>query len=216
MGTLWLYAISVDEVRDIFGASEDDAELLRAVAARRFGQPAAHHGLLGKLGPLFARPVDAPVLTADSPTRDDCETLLAGQHVPPSRLTASWRLLAAWLEAKAWSTHSVALDEHSLNAIEFDLGRTQVPAKFSPRALLSADLGITLRPAPAMMAGYCPGDRASAAGRAWSEVEDQLEPASREWTGGITAWLAGFEEWRGAAEAAGRPRPDAVCLWWAD
>ncbi len=216
MGTLWLYAIGINEVRGIFGASQEDAEQLRAVAARRFGQPAGRHGLLAKLGPLFARPVDAPVLSTEAPTREDCERLLAGQHVPPSRLTASWRLLATWLEAKAWSIHSAALDEHSLNAIEFELGRTEVPSIYSPRALMSSDLGITMRPAPAMLSGYCTGARAKAAGRAWSEVEDQLEPTCRQWTKGITAWLDGFDEWTAAADAAGRARPDAVCLWWAD
>lgn len=210
MGTLWLHAIAVDDVRDIFGADASEAARLRAVAAERFGRPTPKYGLLGKLGPLFARPIDAPVIGPDTPGREDCDRLLAGQHVPPDRLAASWRLLEVWLEAKAWSSHAVTLDEHSLNAIEFDLGRAEIPVRYGVRSLVARELGIPLRTGPSVVAGYAPGHHVPPLAEAWRAALPGLEPETREWIGELLGWLDGFVNWTQAAEAEQRPRPDLV------
>ena len=213
MGSLWLAAVAVEEVRALFGASEPEAAALRALAAERFGrhgEPAA--GLLGKLGPVFRRAPDAPVIRPDTPLREDCDRLLGGQHVPPHRLAASWRLLQVWVEARSWSTHTCEVDEHALNAIEFDLARAGVPARASVRGLLVRDLETGLFPAPGMVAGYSSSDHVAEAAAAWRAVLDDLEPATAAWIGDLLGWLDGFGEWTAAAAASRRPLPDLVCV----
>ena len=72
MGSLRLYAIGIDEVRAIFGAPEATATALRAIAAHRFpAAPSSAPGLLGKLGPVFRRAPDAPVLRPGVPHGPD-------------------------------------------------------------------------------------------------------------------------------------------------
>ena len=211
MGTLWLSAVAIDEVRAIFGASEPEAEALRALAAEHFGSTAPRQpGLLGKLGPVFRRPADAPVVRPDSPGREDCERLLRGEHVPPHRLAASWRLLQVWIAGRAWSTHVTAVDEHTLNAVEFDLARAGVPARHSVRALLVRDLETGLFPAPGMAAGYCTGEQAVAAAAAWTDALGELEPATPAWIGALLDWLAGCAQWTTAAPGRQRQPPDLV------
>ena len=63
MGELRLYALGIDELRGLVGAGDKTAELREA--ARRAFAPAEQpksRGLIGKLGPLFRRAPDAPVL----------------------------------------------------------------------------------------------------------------------------------------------------------
>ena len=68
MGSLRLHAIAIDEVREIFGAPESTATALRAIAADRFPTtPSTTPGLLAKLGPVFRRAPDAPVLRPGVP-----------------------------------------------------------------------------------------------------------------------------------------------------
>ena len=105
MGSLRLYAIAIDEVRAIFGAPEATATALRAIAAHRFpAAPSTAPGLLGKLGPVFRRAPDAPVMRPGVPSGSDVDTLLAGRYVPPHRLSACWALLEAFVETMAWGS----------------------------------------------------------------------------------------------------------------
>ncbi|MDQ7991159.1 MAG: hypothetical protein AAGC63_01075 [Propionicimonas sp.] len=211
MGTFWCYSVAVDQVRDIFGAPEPEATGLRAIAAERFGARAhAQPGLLGKLGPLFRRPPDAPVISPDSPGREDCDRILSGQHVPPHRLAASWSLLQTWIEARAWSSHTSTVDSQELGVIEFDLARAGVPARHSVNGLLGRDLGIGMLPAPGTAAGYCTGEHAIATARAWRDSLPELAPDTARWVVDLLDWLEHFEEWTAAAGAQHRPPPDLV------
>lgn len=211
MGSLWLAAVAIDEVRALFGAPASEAAALRAIAAERFSPHAERApGLLGKLGPVFRRPPDAPVVRPDTPVREDCDRILGGRHVPPHRLAASWRLLQVWVEARAWSSQAFEIDEHALNAIEFDLARAGVSARHGVRALLIRDLEIGMLPAPGMAVGYCPGDHAVAAAAAWRSVLDDLEPATATWIRPVLRWLDGFGEWAAAAADAQRQPPDLI------
>lgn len=213
MGTLWLSAVAIDEVRDLFGAAPAEAEALRALAAEHFGPHRdSQTGLLGKLGPVFRRPADAPVVGPDTPGREDCDRLLSGQHVPPHRLAASWRLLQVWIAARSWSTHATDIDEHALTAIEFDLARAGVPPRHGVQALLARDLGTGLLPAPGMVAGYCATDQAVAAARSWREALPDLEPATAAWIGDLLGWLDQFGEWTATAAGQNRPAPDLVSI----
>lgn len=211
MGTLWCYAVAIDQVRDIFGAPEPDAASLRAIAADRFGSRRGQSpGLLGKLGPMFRRPPDAAVIRPDEPGREDCDRILAGQHVPPHRLAASWRLLQAWIESRAWAGHTSTIDPHALGDIEFDLARAGVPARNSVNSLIGRDLGIGMLPAPGTAAGYCPGAHVTATAQAWREALPELASESAPWVTDLLDWLDQFEEWTAAATDQHRPPPDLV------
>lgn len=214
MGSLWLYAIAVDEVRDIFSADEAEAAALRAIAAERFSKerPSAP-GLLGRLGPVFRRPVDAPVRRPGVPDGEDCERMLAGRHIPPERVTACWALLQAWLQAKAWSSHEGSADPAQVDAIDFDLTLAGVPADCSLRSLLGRDPGIALQPAPGMIAGYSRGGHVLAVVAAWEAALPSLEPSHADSLAALLAWLGGFGEWTRAAAGANRQPPDLMGVW---
>ena len=210
---MWLHAIALDEVRDMIGASDAEAARLRAVAADRFGRhPDGSTGLLGKLGPVLRRPIDAPVLRPDTPLAEDCDRLLAGQHVPPPRLAASWRLLQAWIEATAWSSHSAPVDRAALNTLDFDLARAGVAARFGVSALVEHHLDIALLPPPELAAGHRSAGYALQAAAAWRAAAPELEPAAAAWISPAAEWLGRFGDWTQAAAAAGRRTPDLIAI----
>lgn len=213
MGTLGLHAIALDQVRAMLGATDAEATRLRAVAGERFGRRSPRSpGLLGKLGPVFRQPPDAPVLRPDTPVTEDCDRLLAGQHVPPQRLAASWRLLAAWIEATAWSSHHSALDAATLGGMDFDLARAGVAARYGIAALTEHPLELELLPAPGMAVGWRGANHVRQTAAAWRSALPELQPPTSAWVAEAVGWLAGFEQWTSAAEAAGRPAPDLVAI----
>lgn len=214
MGSLWLYAIAIDEVRDIFRAEQAEAAALRVIAADRFAAPQPPQlGLLDKLGPLFRRPPGSPIRHPDVPDGVDVDRLLAGSHVPPERLGASWTLLRVWLEAKAWSHYEMPLDQSGAKALDFDLARAGAPAQVALGSFLARELGIPLRTAPGMAAGYSRGPHVLTAQRAWQEVVDRLEPDHQAQITGLLTWLESFDEWTRAAPRQRREPPDLVAIW---
>ena len=191
------------------GATDAEAARLRVIASEQFGRrPRSPIGLLGKLGPIMRRPVDAPVLRPDTPLDADRDRLLAGQHVPPQRLAASWRLLRAWIEATAWSSHHSALDRATLSSLDFDLARAGVSARYGVSALVEHDPGIGLLPAPGMAVGYRSGEHARLTAAAWHRALPELEPAASAWVAEVAGWLDRFDEWT----APDRPAPDLIAI----
>lgn len=213
MGSLRLYAIAIDEVRDIFSAPEETAAALRAIAADRFAEPRpAAPGLLGKLGPVFRRAPDAPVARPGVPSGADVDALLAGRYVQPHRLAAAWTLLEAWLEAMSWGTLADEFTESGLNEFDFDLARAGVPSRYGLQDLLKTDLGIAMMPCPGLASGYATLDHALAMGAAWRPAVPDLPAASRPVAQSILAWLDGFAGWAEAAPGRHRPPPDLVAV----
>ncbi len=213
MGTLWLHAVALDEVRGMVGATDAEAARLRAIAAERFGHRSkSSPGLLSKLGPMLRRPVDAPVLRPDTPGAEDCERLLAGQHVPPQRLAASWRLLQAWVEATAWGTHRSSLDRSTLTTMDFDLARAGVAARYGVSALVERSPEIGVLPAPGFAVGYRGAAHARRTAAAWRTALPELEPPASDWVAEVADWLDRFDEWTAAAATAGRPAPDLITV----
>lgn len=197
----------------MIGATDAEATRLRAIAAEQFGRHTrSSTGLLGKLGPMMRRPVDAPVLRPDTPTADDRDRLLAGQHLPPQRLAASWRLLQAWIEATAWGTHHSALDRSTLNTLDFDLARAGVAARYGVSALVEHPLEIGVLPAPGLVVGYRSGAYVRQAAEAWRGALPELEPPTHAWVAEVADWLGRFDEWTMSAATADRPAPDLVAV----
>ena len=92
MGELRLYAIGVDEVRDVFCASPELAAEFRRIVADEFPPQTTPKapGMLGKLGPLFRKPAGAVLVRPDTPVESDVADLLAGVklHDEPTPLAA--------------------------------------------------------------------------------------------------------------------------------
>lgn len=213
MGSVRLYAIAIDEVRDIFRASEETSARLRAVAADRFGgaTPVAP-GLLGKLGPMFRRAPDAPVVRPDIPSGSDVDALLSGRYVAPHRLTACWTLLEAWLDVLSWGSVGREVTEAQLNDFDFDLVRAGVPARYGLRSLLTTGLGIALLPSPGLAAGWASLAHAQAMADAWRPALPSLEPAHQDAATDLLAWLDNYPGWVAAATQQGRQPPDLVAV----
>lgn len=149
MHTLRLYAISIDAVRDIFGAEPALAERLRAVATARFAPPARSRpsGILG----LFRRD-RATEVDPSLPLASDVDALLAGGYVPPERTRQCWLVLQAWLDELSVAHAVLAVPD--LDELDFDLARAGLPSDNSLRSLAARPLGTILRALPGQTVGY--------------------------------------------------------------
>ena len=213
MGSLRLYAIAIDEVREIFGAPESTATALRAIAAHRFpAAPATAPGLLARLGPVFRKAPDAPVLRAGVPSGSDVDTLLAGRYVPPHRLSACWALFEALVEAMAWASTSQPVSETELNDFDFDLARAAVPSRYGLRQLLRADLGIPMLPCPGVASGFAHADHVTAMTQAWRTGLPLLAPGNQPIGQSLLAWLEQYPEWTAKTPGNHRAPPDLVAF----
>lgn len=151
MHRLRLFAININDVRDIFGADPLLAARLRGVAARNFTPAAPERSLLQKIGPLFSRHRSTEV-DSNNPLSTDVEAMLSGGHIPVERLPQCWQLLLTWLEELAAQHQCVTLDD--LEDTEFELARAGLPSTCSLRSLASRELGIAPRPPHDQLVGY--------------------------------------------------------------
>ncbi|MCC2592023.1 hypothetical protein LKO27_01075 [Tessaracoccus sp. OS52] len=171
MHTLRLFAISIDAVRDIFGADPVLAERLRAAARARFAPPARPRpkGLLA----LFRRDPDSEV-DASRPISGDVEALLAGGYIPPDRTHQCWQVLIAWLEELSAAHSDLVVDD--LDPLEFDLARAGLHSDHSLRHLAARQLGTMLRPLPGQTVGYAKHAHAVETLEALAALAQSAEP----------------------------------------
>lgn len=215
MGELRLYAIGVDEVRDVFGASAEVAAAVRSAAAAAFPPrtTADAPGLLGKLGPLFRRAPGAVVIAPDDPLPGDVDDLVAGRYVRPERQVAAWKLLEAYVAAAAWSAHHIALDGQQFNDLEFDLARAGLPARYAPGRLINNELSLPLQAYRGLSTGCTRHADALAAAAAWRAALAYLSSENRQIAEPYAGWLAQFHHYAQAAPQQGRPLPDVVAIY---
>jgi hypothetical protein len=216
MGELRLYAVGIDEVRGMFGASPPVAEHMREVARRAFAPPAveARGGLLSKLGPIFKRVPATPVISPTQPEPHDVEVLLAGAHVPPDRTGATWRLLETLVQGIAWGSTRISLTTQSLDDLDFALARGGVSASVGLRHLLNSSMSLNLAPVQGLTVGCHPYHKALAMAAAYrSAIQDIKTEDQREMINSLTYWLDGFVPWAQVAASLGRPVPDLVGFW---
>jgi hypothetical protein len=216
MGELRLYAVGIEEVRGMFGASPQVAEHLREVARGAFAPPAveARGGLLSKLGPIFKRVPATPVISPTQPEPRDVEVLLAGAYVPPDRTGATWRLLETLVQGIAWGSTRMSLTPQSLDDLDFALARGGVSAAVGLRHLLNSTMSLNLVPVQGLTVGWHPHDKAVAMAAAYrSAIQDIKTEEQREMIKSLTTWLDGFLPWAQVAASLGRPVPDLVGFW---
>jgi hypothetical protein len=216
MGELRLYAVGIEEVRGMFGASPQVAEHLREVARRAFAPPTveARGGLLSKLGPIFKRVPATPVISPTQPEPHDVEVLLAGAYVPPDRTGATWRLLETLVQGIAWGSTRMSLTPQSLDDLDFALARGGVSASVGLRHLLNSTMSLNLVPVQGLTVGWHPHHKALAMAAAYrSAIQDIKTEEQREMIKSLTTWLDGFLPWAQVAASLGRPVPDLVGFW---
>ena len=216
VGELRLYAIGLEEVQRMFGASPAVAEHLRGVAQRAFAPPveAGRSGLLGRLGPIFRRVPATPVISPTQPEPQDVEVLLAGAYIPPDRVGATWRLLETLVQGTAWGSTRMRLTEPELNDLDFALARGGVSAAVGIRHLLNSNPGLTLVPVQGLTLGWHPHDKAQAMNDAYRRALPEVKTdEQREMVRSLTIWLDGFVPWAHVAASLGRPVPDLLGFW---
>ncbi len=215
MAEVRCWAIGIDEVREIFSAApalrtrllEVSAELTAPVSL-----PPPQPGLLGKLGPLFRKAPDAPVLTPGAPTLADAMDLTQGRFVSAPRLAPSWALVRRWLDALAWDSAHWDLTDRELDALDFDLARAGVVSHHGVRHLWGRDARLTLRALPGTQVGYLRHDAALALAEDWARAVPQLDVGSSRTVTEAVSFLERLRSYGETATGAGRPTPDVVTL----
>lgn len=215
MGELRLYAIGIEEMRGIIGAGPLTGEL-REAAARAFA-PADKpkgRGLIGKLGPMFRRAPDAPVLSPTDPEPRDVEVLLAGAYISPDRMGASWRVLEALVQYRCWGSTRLPLTTPSLDDLDFALARGGVAAAVGIGHLLTSSTNVRLIPVQGLTVGWHRHDKALAMAGAYRAASPAIKTdEQRELVSNLVMWLDGFVPWSQVAVGMGRPVPDLVGFW---
>lgn len=178
MEPLLLFAIGIDDLRDVFRADPALSERLRGLAAARFPAPggSSRRRALTRVGPLLRRHPATQVDPA-RPSAADLELILAGGHVPTGRLLPCWRLFVAFLEELARDHRLVVIEDPE--ALEFDLARAGLPSQFALRNLALRPLGIPLPPLAGHIAGYTPHAHAAATLAALDAVGARAEGLPR-------------------------------------
>ncbi|MGA4507978.1 hypothetical protein ACQB6R_02965 [Propionibacteriaceae bacterium G1746] len=218
MGELRLHAISVYDVRDMFGADDGLAAQLRQIASETFAVPATEEQLkpsmIRKVGPMFRRDPLARVIPTDVPKPTDWETLIAGRYVEPSRLVPSWKVVDAWVDARDWGTATMTLTPPQTEAFDFALTKAGLHSSYSLGNLFANDVALPIRPAHGMRVGYAKNPHVLATADALRAVLDRVDP---DWAGGaryLSSFLDAFVGWTDQARSADRALPDLYCAWW--
>ena len=219
MGELRLHAISVYDVRDMFGADPDLAAELRRIASNAFAVPASEQqrkpSMIQRIGPMFRRDPLAVVVGIDDPTPSDWETLIAGRYVEPTRLIASWKVVDAWVDERDYGTTTFTLTTAQAEAFDFALTKAGLHSQFSMGALMANDIALPLRPAHGMRIGYAKNSHVLATAAALRAVVERIDD---EWRGGaehLLAFLDAFAGWTEQARLSDRMLPDLYVAWWA-
>jgi len=218
MGELRLHALSVFEIRDMFGAAPELAGRLRHLAGERFRPPAPERherGLLSKLGPLLKRsPAAASVVPDGTPVPADWENLIAGRYVSPERIDVSWLVLDTWIDALDWGTFTHQFEPDEMEHFDFALTKAGLPSRFSLRKLAADDAQLNLRPGAGMVTGYAKNSHVLATLEELDRVVDQVDDDYREVSQSLRDFLGHFPEWTRAAAELNRPAPDLFVVWW--
>ncbi len=209
MGELRLFAIGIDEARDMFAASPEVADQLRASSQHLFAPPPRKRGMLDRLGP-FSRKSLLP--DPNIPMPADAEDLLAGRFVRPDRVPAAWVLVEHWLGEISWGVYTTSVTDASLDAWDFALARAGLSSTYGIGRLFNEELGFPVRPLPGQETGYVSNGHALAAIDALTQAVDDVEGDPALWTKALLDWLSGYPQWAESAAAAGRPHPDLVGL----
>ncbi|MDR0848654.1 MAG: hypothetical protein LBN10_06375 [Propionibacteriaceae bacterium] len=210
---LRLWALSAGEVRQFFLGIPEEMDRLRDVAAPLIPSTPVSRGLLSKIGPLTRKNPPMPVITPGVPNRMDVEALLSGRFTATDRLSASWAILCAWLDASALAHADIGLTPAELETLDFDLGRAGIPYDVGIRRLWGRSLDIPLRPCDSHAAGYLPYRLVATLNQTWAENAEELEESSRPFVTSVMAFTQHFSQYADQAASDGREAPDLIAWW---
>lgn len=216
MGVLRLYAIAIDEVRDIHGGPQQYAEKLREEAAQAFAppEPERQPGLLGRLGPLFRRPPETPVVAPGTPPPDVVEAVLKGSHIPPDQLVAAWRTVETLVSRVAWGSTRLDVTRRSLDELDFALARGGVTSNVGMHRLLDHGTQMNLLPVTGLVVGWQQHEFVLEMAEAYRKALPEVKTEERqEVLAALVKWLDGFAHWGQVAPELHRPAPDLVGFW---
>lgn len=208
-----LYAVGIEEVREIFRASDKNAGHLRWVFDQNYrlspANPAVKRSLLSKIGPLMKRHPGNRPIPKDHPLPVDAEALLAGRAIAPARLPYAWQILETWLADLAYGTLTLKIDPR---AFDFDLGKAGLPAESQLTLLIRGSAELPIRPLAGMRVGYAKNARVIAAREQLTNVIGDVCPASVEPAGQLLSFFNKFPGWTWDAAHFKRPKPDLLII----
>ncbi len=209
-GELRLYAIGIDEVRDLFGADEARREELRASAIDALGiVPEPRRTRLWAA--LFRTDPQPPPADPDQPTLADVDTMLTGRHVTPDRTVAAWRLAETMISALSWDRLRQQATFELIDATDFALACAGMPAALGIRMLIETSPMLPLPPLAGVRLGYLRGHVARTMGEELAaHAEGVSAPEQRALAHGLAEWLLRYPVWAQQARGAGRPAPDLL------
>jgi len=200
MGSLKLYAVSIDTVRDWFASSDPtSAELLRQAEA--FVGSSPHPTLIGKVGPLFKHPV-APIIDLPRPTMDDARALVEGRTLPPGRLRLGWLVVQHWLDAAAAGHVEVTLSGQQLGVLDFRLVSGGLSSQYSLETIVSRDPQLPVLPAPGMSVGWMPSAHALRASAQWPQAAAELPEDVADAAAALRSFFCQLPAWDAASSQA--------------
>lgn len=213
MSELRLYAIAIDQVRDIFGADAELAARLRRVSSHAISVDNPQRpSMLSKLGPLFRRPIEPPNIPVNQPLGYDVENLLSGRYIKPERLPYSWTIFQCWLADLACGDVVISANQSDAEQLDFALAAAGLPSDFAVGNLLARDPHILLRPSDGMTVGYSKANHAIATGMALRQTLASLpDGPKRELAEQITEFLELLAQWK--AEREQQAAPDLFGIW---
>ena len=154
MATLWLYAISLDDVRDFFAAPDELAAGLLASANEVTHEP-AKAPLINKVGPLLRHPM-TPVIDVPAPCMDDARAMVEGRALPPDRLPLAWVIVRHWCAQFCCDSAQISVDRERLATLDFAHVASGLSSQFSFGTVLSRDPHLPLLSAPGLVIGWIP------------------------------------------------------------
>jgi len=168
MGTLWLYAISLDDVRDFFAAPDDLAASLLA-SANEVTQAAAKPALISKVGPLLRHPI-TPVIDLPAPSMDDAKAMVEGRALPPDRLWLAWIIVRHWCAQFSCDRAQISVDRERLATLDFAHVASGLSSQFSFGTVLSRDPHLPLLPAQGLVIGWMPNQHLRQMATQWVQA----------------------------------------------
>jgi len=183
MGTLWLYAISLDDVRDFFAAPADLSEQLLATAKDVTHEP-VKPPLIGKVGPLLRRPI-TPLIELPTPCMADARAMVEGRALTGDRLGPAWVIVRHWCAIYCRESARVSVDRDQLATLDFAHVAMGLSSQFSFGTVLSRDPHLPLMPAPGLIVGWMPNAHVR-------RLVGQWGPATRDSSGASPSGSADF------------------------
>ena len=207
---LRLWAINVDVFRQCFAAPPELEETLREIT-NSLTPPAPNQrsgGLLSILGPLMRKPLDGGVIRPGIPNNQDGEAMMTSRYIASDRLSACWLLAEAWLDFLCLARTRIPLTKSTIDELEFDLVRVEIPTQLSIRHLWRHGIDISLRASDEMTIGYMEHATVLRLVDEWTRALPELEEPTREFATVLLEFAGKFAEY----ETPGPP-PDLIAWW---